>query len=151
MTLNVSGLVDAVVSHAMAIGQFEKVNGHEPANNPIQGLTAAVWTDSILPVRSSGLGSTTVDVVFNVRIYSSTQMEPADAIDPSMIAAVDELCAAYIGDFTLNGLVRHVDLFGAHGPGLTVRAGYVQQNGALFRVMTITLPLIVDDLWEQVA
>lgn len=151
MTLDIRGILDAVVSHAMASGHFERVNEHEPANAPSHGLTAAVWSDQVQPVRSSGLASTTVQLVFNVRIYTSIQSEPADAIDPNMLTAVDDLCAAYIGDFTLGGLVRQVDVFGAHGQPLLVRAGYIQQSGAVFRVMTITLPVIVNDLWEQVA
>ncbi|MFZ3473090.1 hypothetical protein ACODT3_10850 [Streptomyces sp. 4.24] len=151
MTLNITGILDEVVSHAMASGHFEQVNGHEPANTPSHGLTAAVWTDSVQAVRSSGLASTTALLVFNVRIYTSIQSKPADAIDPTMMAAVDDLCAAYVGDFTLDGLVRQVDVLGAHGQPLLVRAGYIQQSGAILRVMTITLPVIVNDLWEQVA
>lgn len=151
MTLNISGILDAVVSHAMASGHFEQVNGHEPANTPALGLTAAVWTESVQAVRSSGLDQTTVQLVFNVRLYASAQSEPADAIDPNMITAMDDLCAAYVGDFTLGGLVRQVDILGAYGRPLLVRAGYVQQSGAVIRVLTITLPLIVNDLWEQVA
>ncbi|MFD3802645.1 hypothetical protein ACFWTC_03230 [Streptomyces sp. NPDC058619] len=152
MTLNIAGILDGVVSHAMALGRFEQVNGHEPVKNaPSLGLTAAVWVDAVQPVRASGLDSTTVRLAVNVRIYTSAQSEPADAIDPDMMAAVDELCAAYVGDYTLDGLVRNVDVLGAHGVPLFVRAGYLQQGGATFRVMTITLPLIVNDLWEQVA
>ncbi|MCX4778170.1 hypothetical protein [Streptomyces sp. NBC_01264] len=152
MTLNISGILDGVVSHAMASGHFEQVNGHEPANAPGLGLTAAVWTETVQAIgRVSGLSSTSALLAFNVRLYTPVQAEPADAIDPNLITAVDDLCAAYIGDFTLDGLIRQVDIFGAHSPGLLVRAGYIQQSGAIFRVMTITLPVIVNDLWEQVA
>lgn len=152
MALNILGLTDAVVSHAMASGRFETVNGHEPKNAPSTGgLTAAVWSERVTPLRSSGLDSLSVLLTFNVRIYTSASQEPADAIDPDMLAAVDVLCAAYAGDFTLGGLVRHVDLLGAHGQPLDVRAGYLQQDGSLYRVMTIALPVIVNDLWEEVA
>lgn len=152
MTLNITGILDAVVSHAMASGHFEQVNGHEPQNAPSLGLTAAVWADQIVTLRAaSGLDSTTVRLDFNVRIFTSAQSEPADAIDPALIAAVDDLCAAYVADFTFDGLVKQIDILGAHGQPLLVRAGYVQQSGAIYRVMTITLPVIVNDLWEQVA
>lgn len=150
MALDILGITDAVVSHAMASGRFEKVNGHEPKNAPATGgLTAAVWADRVAPVRSSGLDVLSVLLVFNVRIYTSAVQEPADAIDPDMLAAVDDLCAAYTGDFTLGGLVRSVDLLGAHGTPLDVRAGYLQQDGALYRVMTIAVPCVVNDLWEE--
>lgn len=152
MALDIVGITDAVVSHAMASGRFETVNGHEPMNAPSTGgLTAAVWADRVTPVRSSGLDVLSVLLVFNVRLYTSAMQEPADAIDPDMLAAVDDLCAAYSGDFTLGGLVRQVDLLGIHGQPLDVRAGYLQQDGVLYRVMTIALPVIVNDLWEEVA
>ncbi|MBD9723446.1 hypothetical protein PV755_45415 [Streptomyces caniscabiei] len=152
MALNILGLTDAVQSHAGASGYFETVNGHEPKNAPAAGgLTAAVWADRVTALRSSSLNSVSVLLVFNVRIYGSAQSEPADAIDPNMLAAVDALCAAYSGDFTLGGLVRSVDLLGSNGTPLSVQAGYLSQDGSLYRVMTITVPCIVNDLWEEVA
>lgn len=152
MALQIADLMDKAVSHAMACGHFELVNGHEPVNQPLNsGLTAAVWAEQITPVRSSGLNSTSVLVVLQIRVYSSTKTEPLSAIDPTTVAAVDALCSAYVGDFTLGGLVRQVDIRGQHGVRLEVRAGYLQQSGDVYRVMTITLPLVVNDLWEETA
>ncbi|MFF9002609.1 hypothetical protein ACF1GW_35700 [Streptomyces achromogenes] len=152
MALDITGILDAAVSHASASGYFDQVNGHEPIHpSPSGGLTAGVWVDRVTPVRSSGLNSVTALVVLNIRLYTSAQQLPLDAIDPNMIAAVDALCTAYSGDFTLGGLVRQVDIFGTYGQSLDVRAGYLPQDGALQRVMTIWLPCIVNDLWEEVA
>ncbi|MFF7096414.1 hypothetical protein ACFY9A_29065 [Streptomyces rubradiris] len=152
MALDITGILDAAISHASASGYFDAVNGHEPIHpSPSGGLTAGVWVDRVTPVRSSGLDSVTALVVLNVRLYTSAQQLPLDAIDPAMVAAVDALCTAYAGDFTLGGLVRQVDIFGIHGQTLDVRAGYLPQDGALQRVMTIWLPCIVNDLWEEAA
>ncbi|GAA2673866.1 hypothetical protein GCM10010400_40000 [Streptomyces aculeolatus] len=151
MALNVLGILDAVVSHAMASGHFERVNQHEPENPPGHGLTAAVWANRVTPVRSSGLSSLSVLLTFNVRLFAPMIQNPPDEIDPNMLAAVDTLCAAYSGDFTLGGLLRSVDLLGAHGQPLDVLAGYIQQDGAKYRVMTISLPVVVNDLWTEVA
>jgi hypothetical protein len=148
MALNIAGLLDAVVSHAMASGHYERVNQHEPENAPSHGLTCSVWADRITALRSSGLDSVTALVVFNVRTQS-LMFDPPDAIDPTMVAAVDTLCAAYASDFTLGDLVRAVDLLGAHGQPLDVRAGYLQQDGTKYRVMDIALPCIVNDLWTE--
>lgn len=150
MALDINGLLDAVVSHAMASGHFERVNQHEPENPPGHGLTCAVWANRIIALRSSGLNSVSTLVAFDVRIFSP-MFDPPDAIDPTMVAAVDSLCAAYTGDFTLGGLVRQIDVLGAHGQPLDVRAGYLQQDGTKYRVMDIALPCIVNDLWEEVA
>ena len=78
-------------------------------------------------------------------------LKPADAIDPEIMDAVDVLFTAYSGDFDLGGTVRNVDLEGATGPGLSAQAGYLNQDGKLMRIMDIVLPVIVSDLWTQVA
>ncbi|MGW5616277.1 hypothetical protein [Streptomyces sp. NPDC003877] len=148
MALNIEGLLNAVVSHALASGHFERVNQHEPENAPGHGLTCSVWANQITPLRSSGLSSVTTRVSFTVRLQS-LMFDPPDAIDPTMIAAVDDLCGAYVGDFTLGGLLREIDILGAHGQPLDVRAGYLQQDGTKYRVMDIAVPCIVNDLWEE--
>ncbi|MGH8883261.1 MAG: hypothetical protein ACRD0P_38960, partial [Stackebrandtia sp.] len=145
MTVQTTGILSAIVSHAMASGHFERVNSHEPKNAPGNGLTAAVWVDSIGPVRSSGLAVTSGRLVFNVRLYSGMLQEPADAIDPNLIAATDALMSAYSGDFDLGGTVRCVDLLGQAGVPLGAQAGYISHSGTMYRVMTITLPVLVND------
>jgi hypothetical protein len=143
-------LTDAIQSHALATGLFERVNAHEPKSSPGNGLTAAVWAQSVFPVpAASGLTSTTGRIEFNVRIYQNMIAEPQDAIDPAMLAAVDELFALYSGDFTLGGSIRNVDLLGAHGAPMSAQAGYLEVGNGNYRIMTITLPLIVNDLWNQ--
>lgn len=149
MPLDATGILAAVQSHAMASGLFESVNGHEPKNAPANGLSAAIWVESIGPARSSGLASTSGRIILNVRIYTNMIQEPQDMIDPSMVSAVDTLLAAYSGNFSLSGKIKNVDLLGAAGASLSVTAGYINQDGKLFRVMTISLPLIINDLWTQ--
>ncbi|MFJ9214229.1 hypothetical protein [Streptomyces sp. NPDC102264] len=149
MTLAITDIVDKVVSHALATGLFEQVNQSEPKNAPGGGLTCAVWTERVGPVRSSGLSSSSARLVFNVRVYSSLTARPEDAIDPAMLNAVDHLITAYSADFTLGGLVRHVDLLGAEGVPMEAQAGYLLVEGGEYRVMTIVLPLIVNDLWTE--
>lgn len=152
MSMQIGALTDALESHALASGLFERVNGHEPKSSPGNGLTAAEWAQSVDPVpRASGLAATTGRVVMNVRIYQNMLAEPQDAIDPAVLAAVDELFARYSGDFTLDGLVSHVDLLGAYGVAMSAQAGYLDVGNGKYRIMTITLPLIVNDLWDQVA
>lgn len=150
MTFNATAIIDTALSHAQASGWFDKVNGHEPKNAPGNGLTLAVWAQSLGPVPgASGLRSTTARLVLNVRAYSSMIQEPQDAIDPNLLAATDALMTAYSGDFDFGANVRNVDLLGAYGVGLSATAGYLTQDGRIFRVMTITVPLIINDVWSQ--
>lgn len=151
MSLNVKPILNDIISHAKRLGHFEQVNGAPPANPPGTGLTAAVWLTSIEPAPGqSGLNATTARVVFTVQVFTSVSQQPADGIDPNLADATDALFTAYSGDFTLAGNVREVDLLGMTGVPMRAEAGYVQFGDKVYRVMTITLPLIVNDVWEQV-
>lgn len=148
--MNITVILDGLVSHALASGLFERVNAHEPKSAPGNGLTAAVWADEIGPdPGSSGLAATSGVVTFLVRLYTSMLSEPQDAIDPLMLSAVDTLMTAYSGDFELSGAARCVDLLGQTGKTLSAKAGYLNQDSKVYRVMTITVPVIVSDVWDQ--
>jgi hypothetical protein len=150
MALDIASITNALVSHAKGTGLFVSVNGHEPKNAPGRGLIVAIWAQNIAPYPSGGgLDSTTTLLVFNVRIYLNMIQEPQDMIDQDILRATDELMRIYSGDFTLGDTVREIDLLGESGTALTAEAGYIEQDSAVFRVMTITVPIIVSDLWTQ--
>lgn len=152
MALRVDELFSAVESHALATAYFDRVNKHEPKNAPGRGLTAAVWVDKIEPaLGKSGLMSTTVRLTLNVRVYSNMLQEPQDMIDPEILKAIDALMEAYSGDFELGGEAMFVDLLGDGGTALSAQAGYISTDNKMYRVMTIVLPIIVDNLWDQEA
>jgi hypothetical protein len=153
VTLNLRTLRDALQSHALTSGWFDAVNGEEPKSPPGQGLTCAVWPQHLRPAAgASGLKSTSIRLAFTVRLYMGLGNEPGDAIDPYMIDACDDLMGAYSGDFTLDGEVMEIDLLGTYGDALGLQAGYQRvESGTEFRVIDITVPLIVNDLWDQEA
>jgi len=148
--VDIIGITDALISHALASGMFSNVSGFEPKSAPGTGLTAALWLDSLTPIpAASGLSATAARLTFRLRIYTSMLSEPQDAIDPEVLTATQVLIVAYSGDFTLGGLVRNVDLLGAHGQSLSAQAGYLNQDGRLMRVMDLTIPLVINDIATQ--
>lgn len=152
MSVSGKAIMSAVASHAAASGYFDRVTLHEPKNKPGNGLSAAVWVQFLGPVPAgSGLRATTALVLVNVRVMSNMLQEPQDEIDPNILDAVDALITAYSADFTLGGLVRNVDLLGQTGQRLQATAGYLPMGNppTMYRVMTINVPLIVNDAWEQ--
>lgn len=151
MSLNLTGITDALASHALASGHFDAVNAHEPKSAPdSSGLTAAAWVQDIAPASgASGLTVTTIRLEMLVRVYTSMTTDPPDMIDPAMVGAVDALLEAYSGDFTLGGLIRNVDLLGRHGRPLSARAGYLELDHVVLRVMDITVPVIVNNVYSQ--
>ena len=148
--MDVTGILNALVSDAVSTGLFTQVNTHEPKSAPRTGLVCAMWVDRILPYAlASGLDATSALLVFNARLFTKMTQYPQDAIDPDMITAVDTLMTKYSGNFALGGMVRDVDLLGASGYQLSAQAGYVNQDNTIFRVMTLTIPLIINDASTQ--
>lgn len=150
----VQPIFDAVVSDVQRTGFFAKVNEHEPRRAPSTGLTAAVWIQDIAPaVGASSLITTAARLLFNVRIFTSFIGPVPDMVDPKMTAAASNLIRRYHDnfDFDLDSLgVRNVDLLGEFGVPLGCTFGYMEQDKKLFRIATLNVPVIVNDVWTQV-
>lgn len=144
-------IVDVIASHAKATGLFDRSLKHEPKSKPARGLTFACWVDRIEPARGrSGLRYTDVRVVMKARIYTAMLQNPQDAIDPNLMNAVDVLLKAYTGDFGLGADDRFIDLLGiTQGHPLFGESGYINIDNMVFRVFTITVPVICENAWEQ--
>lgn len=143
---------DAVVSDIQGSGYFDKVNQHEPKRAPGFGLTAAVWMQQLVPVPAgSGLDRTSALLVMMARFYSLMIGEPQDMIDVNLMKSTSNVIRRYHDnfDFDLDPLVRNIDIFGSAGVPFRVDAGYVEQDGTMFRVMDLTIPIIVNDVWIQ--
>lgn len=146
----IDGVLDAIVSHAQATGYFSGVNASEPKSTPVTEMTCAIWLQRIRPIPArSGLDRTSGLVIFNCRLYIGMFTEPQDYIDPRMTKATSALMAAYSSKFTFGGLISNVDLLGAHGFPLEGMAGYITIGTTKFRVMTITIPCVMNDLFTQ--
>jgi len=151
MAIASQDVFDRIADHALASGMFDRVNQHEPKNKPGRGLTAALWIDRILPARGRhGLTATDARVVVNVRVYTNMLQNPQDAIDPSVMEATDKLMEAYTGDFQLGSDTRFIDVLGmTQGHPLFAQSGYINIDNMTYRVMTITVPVVVTNAWTQ--
>lgn len=148
----VNNLIDGVASIAMRTKLFRSVNTHEPKASPGSGLRLAIWAQTIEPIAAaSGLASTSGYVVLNARVYGNMLAKPEDEIDPRLMTAAVTLIGAFSADFTLGGLVRNIDLLGAYGQTLSGQAGYITIAGAMYRIFTIVVPCVINDMWDQEA
>jgi hypothetical protein len=144
-------LVDALASLAMTLGVFDTVNRHEVVSAPGNGVTCAVWIGPGRPARGgSGLNSTTVVQTMTARLYMPLTTQPQDEIEPAMMDALDVFLAALSGDFTLGGLIREIDLLGQFGVPLSWVPAYQTWGTQQYRVITITIPCVINDVWQQV-
>lgn len=150
--IEIDAYTDALVSHAMSTGWFDQVNEHEPKSSINSGMTAAIWFTGLKPAEGvSGLNSTTAVLEMRLRIYTSMTSEPLDQIDPTVVKATGDLLTRYSADFTLDGMVRNIDLLGEFGQSLEAKSGYLDVGGTKMRVVDIFLPLVINDLFSQEA
>lgn len=144
----VNAIIDRVVSPGMASGLFDSVPQAEPMSAPYDTMYA-VFVAGIGPARS-GLDMTSVKITLTGRIHKRALAYPRDLIDPWLLTATATMMAAYSEDFELGGEARMIDLLGANGGGaLAGRAGHITIDKTLFRIMDITIPIIVNDAFTQ--
>lgn len=140
-------IVTAARDHALTTGRFETVNGHEPDPVIRSGITGAVWPQEGAAVRGPGLRTTGIRQTLWIRLFTPGLQQPRDDIDPAMMAALTHLLAEYHSDLTFGGLVRSIDVKGMHGQPLSWQSGWTLDQ--TLRMITIRLPLIIDQLWNQ--
>lgn len=139
------------MSHAQSLSLFGQVLDHEPVSAPGSGMTYALWVADVAPIPArSGLSTVSVRLELNGRVFMPADTEPQGDVDVALTDAVNGLMNAYAGDFELGGAVAEVDLLGAYGALLRARFGYTSfSGGTTYRVATITLPLVINDVWTE--
>lgn len=143
-------LFDAAQSAAQKLGVFETVVLHEPKAAPQSLPALALWLGPVTPLgAASGLSATAVRVSLRGRIYVSDLQKPEDKIDGKLLGLTSALLGAFSGGFTLGGQVMEIDLLGMYGESMSGTPGYLNHDDKFFRVQELTLPLIIDNLWEQ--
>jgi hypothetical protein len=150
----VTALFQAVQSTAAGLGDFKAALTSEPRAKPGTQMIVAFWLASIRGIPSSGLSATSGLVVISGRVYKTYLtggQKELDALDPAILTATCDLMAAFSNDFTVGGTVREIDLLGQFGTPLSAQAAYVEQENQPFRVMDLTIPFVIDDLWTQEA
>jgi hypothetical protein len=147
--LKVTTTLDALTSHAAQLGLFEQVLAHEPKSAP-PSTTYVVFVDQIVPFKErSGLDTVSAVVLYMGRVYLDFIQQPEDRIDTDMLMALDALMTAYIGDLDLGDQDVELDVLGQYTTGVISKAGYIKHDNTLYRVVDISLPVIVNDVWTE--
>jgi hypothetical protein len=146
-------ILNTLISWTKGLGIFDAVQGHEPKAAPARSITAALWLQAMVPaIGQSGLDSTSLRVSWYLRIYQNFLSKPEDSIDPKIMHACATVMERLSGNFDLDlPGVRAIDLMGITGPPMQAEAGYIPQDNKLFRCMTLSIPIIVDDVFAQAA
>lgn len=122
----------------------------EPKGAPGAGLTAATWVQTARPyVRASGLQVGSVVVMTMTRFMTGFKATPTGEIDPRLVDAADLLVEALHGTFDLARTGCWVDLGGESGEPWRAEAGYAELDNSIYRIMDVTVPYILTDIYPM--
>lgn len=143
------GVLATVLDVVAKTGKFEAVIGYEPLSAPTERLTAAVFiADEWAPIaESSGLAAADARLVVMVRIMRRALTEPIGDVDLDALEAADAVMDALCADFTLGDSVRQIDVLGNSGQQLSVQPGWATIDKTIFRLMDITVPVEINNVW----
>lgn len=148
----VDAVMAAVKSIPAKLGTFRSsVVFHEPRSAPATLPAVALWGHDIQPIgQISGLAEVSGRVSVHGRIYVANAQQADDRTEAQLLTLMSGLLGAFAGAFTLGGDAMFVDLLGAYGEKLSATAGYIDHDGAFFRVAECVFPIIIDPLWQEV-
>jgi hypothetical protein len=147
--------LDVLVSEAQRLGIFEKVNQHESKSQAGNGITMEIvygTGPTPLPSKSS-LSKTSARVIYFARIMIAIQSMPEDSIDAALTNALDLYFDSLHGELGLGDPDpgSFIDILGQTGGVLLdAQGGYLTLDQTLYRVATITIPVVMFDAWVQV-
>jgi hypothetical protein len=147
-------LFSKLTSHAKSLGIFVQVEGgRDPAPKPVGGLAVVFWiNDYRPPPAGSGVASTSMVLDMRASVFCplGTGKRDAMAVEALVLYATHRLMKVLSNDFELDGLVRAIDLLGMTGEAMHADFGHLDYEDTWYRIGEITLPLIINDVYEQV-
>ena len=134
-----------IQSYLAASGEFVTVELGEPeAVARGDGLTAAIWVSG---TRIALTTLTKVTKVYdaNIRVYRDMLGEPTEGIEIGLAKVVQDIASDLLGDYDLGATVRDIDACGQYGTPLRAEWGHDVVAGVVFRVVDMTIPIVVND------
>lgn len=145
MAFRIKATLQALHSHFAKSGYFPHVQIGEPKQPIGEKLGVAIFPVSMSNTVMFGGGKPRELHVVTCRIYKDMLEDPEDQIEFAITEAVAEAASNIIGDFDLESTVNHVDICGQYGTPLSVTFGYLTLSNVMYRLVDITVPIIVDD------
>lgn len=141
-----NALFASLQSYAEKLALFQAVDTHEPANAPGNRLYCSIVLASVRADGNiSGLAEASGTVTFSVRIWSAAMQRPLDSIDPEVLGAAMAYMGALSGGLTLGDTIRNIDIF-----GMDAQTKWADFQGKQYRLIEITVPAVINDLWTEV-
>lgn len=148
--MNVKAIFGRVASAALRTGRFARVQTHETKTSPGAELVMDIFLTGLRGINASSLAATSVRMELTGRIYKPFLSDPQDDIDAEVTDAGIAVFTELAADFELGGEVRNIDIRGAYGSPLDLRAGYITIGSTVHRTADLIIPMIINDVLPEV-
>lgn len=150
--LDITPIMAKLVTIAKTSGMFPGgVKRFEPRGQPPSGLSLSLISGPLSATTTSGLNTASLRWQVDGMIYLPINVDPPENIDVVLMNAAAGYLESLCGQFTLGGLVRHIDIYGSEGDRLSATPGYLEHDQKLYRVNRLVIPLIINSKWSTVA
>ena len=143
---NLTNTLDRIVTYLQGDGGISSAQAGDPKAPPV-GVTrvfASVIMRSTSIVALTLNGTIELHVIL-IRLYRDMLAEPQKSIEIDLATAAQRIQADIAGEYDLGGSIRSVDVGGSYGEPLRTDWGYVTISNTMYRIVDITVPLLVDD------
>ena len=134
-------------TYVQNLGLFSTVQIGEPKQALGQGLHAAIYMQSVSIIMIYLGGDTRESHVVQLRIYKDMLAEytdPQNSLEAELASVVSKLMGNMLGDTDLESNIMSIDAGGMDGAAMTAVYGYIEVGGQMYRVVDVSIPLIVN-------
>jgi len=142
MAFDITTTINLVVSFLQKRGEYSLVQIGEPKSPPRGDLAAAVFVSdaSVVGVTLQ----TTIEIhELTIRLYRNMMEEPEEDNELRISQAVTGIVSDLLGDYDLGASVRNIAV-GEYGRTVSATYGYLDVGGTMYRMVDISVPLVVD-------
>ena len=147
MAFEIKNTLHAVETYVTNLGLFSTVQIDEPKQPVGRGLHAAIYMQSVSITTIYLGGDTRESHVVQLRVYKDMLAEypdPQNSLEAELTSVVSKLMSNLLGDTDLESSVMSIDAGGIDGTSMTATYGYLSLGGVMYRVVDISIPLIVN-------
>jgi hypothetical protein len=147
MAFEIGSTLHAIETYVQKLGLFQTVQIGEPKSPPGQGIHAAIFMTSVSVNMVYAGGDTRENHVVTVRVYKdmlAENYEPQQNLESDLASVLSKLMSNLLGDTDLESTVMSIDAAGMDGSSMNANFGYVDVGGSMYRIVDVTVPLIVN-------
>lgn len=136
-----------LVSSALLI-----LDSSPPANIPVNRDVCSFWPEYVEAYpEGSGLATTAMKANIIVRLWKNKAvLSLNDPVDALLLALADSILSQFHGDLVNTSHDWYVDVEGETGKSMGFKTGFVKLSGAIYRVIDVDIPIVINDFYTQV-